>query len=300
MDLKIGCDPEFFVKKDGQLVSAYGLVEGTKHNPYPVPSGAVQVDGMALEYNIEPVSSALDFVKNNKAVLNRLRKMIPADYEFVYEPVAHFGSDYIQSRSPDEVELGCDPDYNAYTGEINPKPNKDMPFRTASGHIHIGWTENEDPLNPEHFEACQMLTKQLDYDLGFWARCWDTDTVRKSMYGGYGAFRPKPYGMEYRVLSNAWLQHPALMELVAAAALRATKNLLDGYIDYGDTIPVESFMSIETMKETLYSQMKHHLSIGTSDWLYEEFIKKVTEKKWSTASIDWDQFFAAPQINGHN
>jgi hypothetical protein len=37
---------------------------------------------------------------------------------------------------------------------------------------------------------------------------WDKDTERRKLYGKPGAFRPKPYGCEYRVLSNAWVDKP--------------------------------------------------------------------------------------------
>lgn len=51
----IGCDPEIFVKKNGRPVSAFGLVQGTKESPQKTKFGAVQVDGMALEINTNPV-----------------------------------------------------------------------------------------------------------------------------------------------------------------------------------------------------------------------------------------------------
>jgi hypothetical protein len=48
------------------------------------------------------------------------------------------------------------------------------------------------------------------------------------MYGQAGAFRIKPYGMEYRVLSNAWLQTPELMGWVYDNTIKALSNLMGG------------------------------------------------------------------------
>ena len=55
IEAKVGADPEIFLgDADGGLVSAYGLIKGDKEHPFPVTNGAVQVDGMAAEFNIDP------------------------------------------------------------------------------------------------------------------------------------------------------------------------------------------------------------------------------------------------------
>lgn len=203
--LLIGADPEFFVKKDGKFVSAYGLIEGTKKNPLKVEGGAVQVDGMALEININPAATFGEFENNYQKVMSNLRRMVPDEYEFAFVPVADFDPDYIKQQPEEARMLGCDPDFNAYTGEANNPPDAAKNFRTASGHFHLGWTEDEDIKNPEHLEACMMMTKQLDAGIGLKGIVYDTDNRRRELYGKAGAFRPKPYGVEYRVLSNFWL-----------------------------------------------------------------------------------------------
>jgi hypothetical protein len=48
------------------------------------------------------------------------------------------------------------------------------------------------------------------------------------MYGAAGAFRPKPYGVEYRVLSNAWLQSEELMAWVYRTTTKAITDLFEG------------------------------------------------------------------------
>lgn len=220
----IGADPEFFVKNFGKLVSAYGLIPGSKEVPFKVPKGAVQVDGMALEFNIDPAEDYEAFEDNMTSVMSSIIGMVPG-YEIFVEPVADFGAEYIQSQ-PDEAKiLGCSPDFNAYTKMANPIPNGETPFRTASGHVHIGWTDEPVDVEDEsHLEACRALTKSLDLWLGLPSMLWDGDDRRRSLYGAAGAFRPKPYGMEYRVLSNKWISNPLYRKTVYYNTIEAIKE----------------------------------------------------------------------------
>lgn len=244
--IKVGCDPEFFIKdrKSGKLVSAHGVIPGTKKNPLKVKGGAVQVDGMALEFNIDPAGSMKEFNTNIDNVLNVLGKMTP-QYEFEMVPVAEFGAPYIASQPLEARMLGCDPDYNAYTKTVNPRPNGELPFRTASGHIHVSWKkikagknwpDDIDPLDPTHFEACCQLTKMMDKYLGIPSVFWDKETKRRELYGAPGCFRPKCYGggwygLEYRTLSNLWLNRDSTRDLVYGNTIEAIKNLFDDYED---------------------------------------------------------------------
>lgn len=240
-EVLVGCDPEFWVKntKNGVVESAHGLVAGTKANPLPVKGGQVQVDGMALEIGIDPAKTITSFNNNLDKVFVEIKKLIPKHYEFVYEPVAEFGKEYIDNQPEEAKVLGCEPDYNAYTGAVNPRPDAEKPFRTASGHIHVSWKKNDpewpdeiDPLEPTHFEACCMLAKTMDAFLGIPSLAWDRDEKRRELYGAPGCFRPKCYGggwlgMEYRVLSNKWLSYPQARDLVFGNTIDAFTNLLN-------------------------------------------------------------------------
>lgn len=228
MKILVGADPEVFMFKDGKPISAHGMIKGNKHDPYPVKDGAVQVDGMALEFNIDPADTAEKFAHNIQSVMKTLGSMVPG-YELLAVPVAEFGFEYIKSQPQEALELGCDPDYNAWKdGAINPRPDGDSTFRTGAGHVHIGWTKDADVYDGSHIEAGIMLTKQLDFYLGLPSLLYDDDDKRRTMYGAAGAFRPKSYGVEYRVLSNAWLKDSKLMEWVFNNTVLATENLMKG------------------------------------------------------------------------
>lgn len=225
MKIMVGADPEIFMFQDGRPVSAHGAVAGTKHDPLKVKDGAVQVDGMALEFNIDPADSAEKFVGNIESVLATLRNMVPG-FDLIPQPVAEFGEEYIKQQPKEALVLGCDPDFNAWNrGKVNPRPNGNNPFRTAAGHVHIGWTNDVDPHNPQHKNAGIMLVKQLDFYLGLPSLLYDHDSKRRTMYGALGAFRPKPYGVEYRVLSNVWLSSKELMSWVYNNTVLAVNRL---------------------------------------------------------------------------
>jgi len=214
MQLTIGQDCELFLQKDGQFISAHGAIPGTKHNPYPVKCGAVQVDGMALEINTKPAKTYEQFKNNINTVLFRLSQMIPNDCEMVFTPTATFTQEHMEEQPFEAVRLGCDPDYNAYTGAENPQPDGTGLMRTASGHIHVGWTEGMDVKDPLWIDSCAVMAREMDVFLGLPSLLEDKDHKRRILYGKAGAFRPKPYGMEYRVLSNYWLNSDYFMSWI--------------------------------------------------------------------------------------
>lgn len=245
----VGADPELFMRHPdtGDFISADDLdggprIPGTKWEPHKVPFGAVQIDGTALEFNIDPAKTVDEFVHNINAVRATICAMVPG-YNVVAEPVAHFKPDYFNNHVPSHAqELGCNPDYNGWTFDTNPRPDPaGEPFRTASGHVHIGWGEDFDVEDRDHFLLCCKFARQLDYYLGMHSLMWDKDGTRRSLYGKAGAFRPKSYGLEYRVLSNRWLDDQGLIRWVYNTIQVA---MADGFSDmwaedtYGDIAQV--------------------------------------------------------------
>lgn len=249
LPLTVGCDPEGFLfhKKEKRFISAHGIIPGTKSSPHKVSKGAVQVDGMAAEFNIDPARTREEFVENTTSVISTLSSMLPKGVELSFVPVAHFSAETWAAMPPEAVELGCDPDYNAYTGDANPRPDGARDFRTAAGHIHVGWTKNMAQDDPGHVEACRMMAKQLDFYLGLPLLLCDPDPTRRTMYGKAGAFRVKPYGVEYRTPSNVWVNDPEMMAWVydrvkdAYNALSEGKDMYELFKDYARITIDEDF-----------------------------------------------------------
>ena len=224
MEFTIGADPEVFIGKDGKFVSAHQTsIKGSKQNPQKVEKGAVQIDGMALELNIDPAFSEEEFEVNLTTVYNQLKQMVP-DFNFLEVASVMFDKEFYNSVPDENKELGCDPDFNAYDLLPNPRPCSGL-MRTAGGHVHIGGMPYPDPEHPLHMGRSAFLTRILDSTLGVYSILWDYDDKRRSMYGKAGCFRPKTYGLEYRTLSNAWIFNPKLVKFVYNSVEEALRKM---------------------------------------------------------------------------
>lgn len=232
----IGADPEFgvFDKKINRLVSAHDLIPGTKNEPHKVNGGAIQVDGLMVEINIDPAETADQFISNKNKVLAELRKWLPEDrYNFIFEPVIVFDPGYFDSL-PEEVKmLGCSPDFDAWhSGGINPPPEPivGLPsLRTCSGHIHIGWTSDADVTDISHLWDCRTVVRLLDCSLyEQLLKKADKDFIREKMYGKLGSFRPKSYGVEWRVPSNWWMKSDHLTRVLFDAVKSRMQRIING------------------------------------------------------------------------
>ena len=232
----IGADPEFFLydTKAKMNISAHGIIPGTKREPFKLKDGAVQLDGTAAEFNINPANSAEEFVYNINSVLAEIRAMVPEHIRFNYSSTVKYDETYFKDLVPNSCkELGCDPDFDAWNlGKVNVKPNNNSPMRTAGGHLHVGFIADNsaDIKDVEHISDCITLTKQIDNYFRSFEYLWDKDQKRRSMYGKPGCFRPKQYGVEYRTLSNAWLSYPKLWPWLFDSLQFVTEQTLEGNI----------------------------------------------------------------------
>ncbi len=213
--ISLGSDPEVLLTKtDGTPWGAITTgVTGTKEEPQKVPRGAIQVDGMALEFNIDPAEDLDSWVKNTQSVLNShiAHKAKAADLVISKKSILDYYK-YMESESPSESEtlFGCDPDFCADTMKENTMPDNDgsITVRTAGGHVHIGM-ENWGSLCMEDEKIAHSMAQRIIYIMDLVLGCWsvleDDGVERKIMYGKAGAYRIKPYGVEYRTLSNFWI-----------------------------------------------------------------------------------------------
>ena len=244
--MTLGADPELFIlDENDNFVCPDGLVPGSKTFPRKVDHGAVQQDGFAAEYNIDPVDNFKNWKRNHIAVQEQLREILPDGLRLVATPTAQFSQEVWDNASPATKALGCSPDYNAWVCSVNRPPENIPLVRYAGGHAHYGWTQWEDTSNPDYVQACVKLVRQLDWYLGLWSLSHDQDVERRAMYGKAGSMRFKPYGCEYRTLSNFWVDYQNNEDLLLDVwniSCLAIQNLKDGVsldgqeLDFSDSL----------------------------------------------------------------
>lgn len=227
-DILIGTDPELFLHDGQEYISAHGYFPGTKETPFPVDRGAVQVDGCALEFNITPAKSAEEFDENISTVLEQMKDMVKdvnPSYSMVFEPYAKFDPTYFMLLPVSSKILGCDPDYTVSGRMQTPDPElQESPFRTAAGHIHIGWTNGANPIDEEHFALCRRIASAFMKTPGF-IPTTRNERERVKYYGRPGSFRPKHYGVELRSPSNLWVKTPESRKEIFNTVTRVMESI---------------------------------------------------------------------------
>lgn len=191
----LGADIEYFVRQDGEIVSVKGMIGGSKQDPRPCKDGALQEDGILCEINIDPIElkrgNAREWLRRIRSVESQAKELIgleldPSPKQTLSPEILHL---------PECQVLGCDPDRNLYSRRENPIPlNRN--YRTTGGHIHIGMDTPIPAVLKKFIVAIDQLAMR-EYS-------GREEEERRGLYGRYGDFRIKPYGVESRVLSSSW------------------------------------------------------------------------------------------------
>lgn len=206
----IGTDLEVFGKSKVGHVALCGKIGGTKEEPKQLkgfPVGfMVQEDNVALEFNIPPTARRVDFIQYIEVMRGEVKGILKdLDLSISEDASATFSNKELVH--PNALVFGCEPDYNAWTMKENRKPHSDnQNLRTCGGHVHVG-------------TSVDMIkgVRLMDLYLGVPSVILDdspSSIARRELYGKAGAMRPKPYGFEYRTLSNFWMFNNRLVAWV--------------------------------------------------------------------------------------
>jgi hypothetical protein len=245
----VGADIEAFLFDHEQrmYVPCVGVLPGTKENPYPLEdlkSGfAVQEDNVMAEFNIPPAKSAAVFGTYVRQAADGVSAMLPDRHSLVFEDCMAFAPE--QLSSPQAQLIGCEPDFDAYSGG---QMRRGIPAMTntrgAGGHVHLGGNHQ-----------CPEFVAALFADL-FIGICSGmgglTKSDRSAWYGQPGVFRPKPYGIEYRTLGSTWAGNRDGAEYVGHYALVLTR-----WLSNTDALDIQTvFRKID------WSRIHNYLSFG--------------------------------------
>lgn len=225
-----GADPELMlVDANNKLVSAIDInLPGTKEKPKKVTKGAVQRDNVMAEFNVNPANTSEEFEDNIRSVLKSLHKLVNPN-RLVIRASADFPKKALDN---DEARIfGCDPDFNAWTLDMNAVDGlaAESPFRSAGGHFHVGKKRRSADLLDDPYGKIEVV-KMMDIFMGVPSVLIDPDPTspaRRKLYGGAGAHRPKDYGVEYRALGNFWVGSPKTVRLMYDLADLAVEMVLE-------------------------------------------------------------------------
>lgn len=294
---RIGADPEVFVQTlEGELTPVCGKVGGTKENPLIIdhlieasfgPEGgrrgrelvdkqgsyAVQEDNVMLEFNI-PAYRDRTYVQDSIGkILSVLETQIldQRGLKLKYDVSQTFKADDL-AKYPQAFTVGCLPDLNAYAeiGRFERPSFNAINFgnnRFCGGHIHVQY--NYDNVPRHIFAQFMDLVAELP------SLRWDKQKMRRMFYGQPGIYREKPYGIEYRTLSNFWIVpqfrdkwFSVLLDNIYSLAMLANENpeeLKQHYskIDWGDVQHAIKTEDIKLAEELVnYARTKLHVPMG--------------------------------------
>lgn len=212
MSHKTGCDIEFFITSGESLhaksiVPASAICEYGKDFPAEYTHGRMHWDNVLMEICPNAAEDEGMFVSN----IEHMKENMMADIRAGHCQLAGYASAYLSHdlmKHETASKFDCNPDINAYTRQIHRTRAKTAGnLRTAGGHVHIG-------VGKLSGSEQVLLTKLCDMYLGIPSVLLDQDSDRRKLYGQAGSYRPKEYGIEYRVLSNFWAFVPNHMRWV--------------------------------------------------------------------------------------
>lgn len=252
-----GSDPEFSVCQNYKIVSAIGVIPGCKKNKYAIKENLFYYDNVLAECNIKPGFSKEEVIQNIRESINLYHEIIQPYYLACLAAVKY---DSNQLMHPDALEVGCDPEFCCYElAEFRPDADvfKKTNMRTAGGHIHVGHELLTTVSSINRYRFIRMM----DLFVGIPSIFLDQDPStksRKQIYGEAGRFRNQKHGAEYRSLSNFWLDHPKLVEIIydlTALALSIVENRIDE--EYW-TIDLETLKNDKKWKEPGFNPSQCH------------------------------------------
>ena len=244
-DVTLGCDPEFFFegargKTTGaeKVLPEAGLVyppgtTGKRDGDYTscggVAASKIVIDGVQAELNPRPNTCRANLANEISACFRQLHKELEKNGSKIgvsFKPLVNITQKELDSLSEKSKTFGCAPSTNLYQhaeSKITVDPKK-YRKRSAGGHIHLGAVGGYGDGVKNALANVDEMVYMLDIIVGNTSVLLDrnpNNVERRKVYGRAGEYRSKSYGIEYRTLSNYWLQSYQLMSFVTGLARMA-------------------------------------------------------------------------------
>lgn len=228
--ISVGSDPELFVEHgDGSLFPAFEFLPD-KYHGLPTGDGSTCYwDGYQAEFNCQPsisIVKMLDSVKLGlSAVLRAARKVDPTA-RLSNKTVVDVSREDLESRDPMHTEFGCMPSRNIYSIAGISEDGRKIFERWSGGHQHLGGISHDPVVVGNVVRALDAVVGVVGVSL---FEQLDPPLRRRCYYGLAGEHRLPVYaggkitGLEYRVLSSAWLSNPKLAYMIFDLARRAVE-----------------------------------------------------------------------------
>lgn len=223
---KIGSDPEMFVvDKNNEVIPSYHFLkskeEGDVTEKAPIEAYHYHTsygqnifwDGFQAEFNLcaeSCLSWVCDSVYHGLSALSKRAKQHNKDARLTIQPTMDIQPHYLRNDEDKFVQFGCMPSKNVYNMEGIKADGRDVPFRSAGGHIHFGLSETQKGKIEDYVKALDAILGVACVSL---FGSYD-DVRRREYYGLAGEYRTPKHGLEYRTLSNVWMCHPVVMNIV--------------------------------------------------------------------------------------
>lgn len=226
----VGTDPEIFVTRGSEVIPAWEFL-GSKKNPSHYKGedgykGDLYWDGFQAEFTTpDYLTCLMGLGATIHYALRGLHSLIPSGAQLSLSSVVPVDPEVLATAKDEHVAFGCAPSKNVYGLRGNTEEGRNVPYRFAGGHIHLA-------LDAAGKERVEDIVRAMDAVLGVACVSLFADydsPIRRKFYGQAGEYRTPAHGLEYRVLSNAWLSHPAIYHMVFDLARAAAGVVTSGF-----------------------------------------------------------------------
>lgn len=209
--MQIGCDPRIFVVNEkNEPIPAFNYIKDKKTSAVRSPNHSGQGnhplfnDGYAAKITTKNTSCLgfqVDAIQAGLQGIFETARLTNKKAELTIKNVVEFSNNIPINEENSSNLYGLKPLFGK---------DKETNLQFARGDIHFG-------IGVVNEETAKKIVRALDSVLGVFCVSLFANLdnpVRRQYTGMAGQYRIVPHGLEYRVLSNAWLCHPMITNMV--------------------------------------------------------------------------------------